>query len=141
MQRIVSSIRAFNNIVDHTISSAVESILLRHLSPVFVGLNQQSSTIKFPEFSISKDFSILLSRRKKHQRFSSEYINHEDKGFFNGPDRDLKQEKVLDYLAQCPRWLTSRIAKDWQPATERFYTGVILQLLIRKPVKPDSGMF
>ena len=93
----------------------------------------------FQEIDFTRDSSILLSRRKMGDKFTSEYINEEDKGYWSRYDKDLKQDILLDHYAECPRWMVNRRAREWRPDLPRFIEGVIVELMTIKPKKPNSG--
>ena len=72
-------------------------------------------------------------------KFTSEYINEEDKGYWSRYDKDLKQDILLDHYAECPRWMVNRRAREWRPDLPRFIEGGIVGLMTIKPKKPNSG--
>lgn len=133
-----NSIRMINSAVESRLTSLVHNIL-----PVPLLALSEGSTLPppshTPQLDANKDFSILFSKRRMGDRMTSEYVDGENSGYFNRADKDIIGEKMLDFQAECPRWMRDRRGREWRPALPRFIEGVITELVIRKPIKPNSG--
>ena len=134
-----SAMRRLNATVEDQISTIVHPHLSSLLSvPCLAGSNGISEG-HHTSLDFNKDFSILHSKRRMGDRMTSEYVEEENKGFWNRSDRDLKHDMQIDFDAECPRWLIDKKGREWRAAIPRFVEGVIVELTTRKPIKPNSG--
>ena len=134
---LLGTCRVLNTMVEKQIAGALRSFL----PPLNYAVTHQPHQHSFqtPVLDAVKDFSLLLSKRRQGDIMTSDYIEGEDKGFWNRKDRDLKADIRMDFEADCPRWLVNRKAREWRAAKPRFIEGVIIELMTRKPKKPNSG--
>lgn len=146
----MSSVLMARNLISTTwriLNAATEKTIASFLHPYLPtphvlslpSLSPSSPITSSNILDFNKDFGILYSKRRQGDIMTSEYIEEEDRSFMSRSDRDLKQEKLLDFRAECPRWLMMRKGREWRPVLPRFIEGVVVDLQTRKPKKPNSG--
>ena len=126
--------------IDTHIQAAATQIIRRLPLPQLASSGDISYTATPYSRGINiKDMHIVNSRAKKGNGFSSHYINEETTGFYQRSNRDMIAEKKLDFYAMCPYWMQKKLAKDLHPFPDKKYKGVITKLMIKNPIKPNSG--
>jgi hypothetical protein len=138
---LLGTLRTLNAAVECRINSLLQSYFPTPLPLVSCVSEGRDHPLchRYPALDASRDFGILFSKRKQGDVFTSEWIDEENKGYWNRSNRDVLIDKRLDFEAECPMWLVNRRGREWRPALPRFIEGVIVDLQTRKPKKPNSG--
>ena len=140
---LLNTIRILNTAVEHRIASLLQPYppATPHLLTNCVSDYPQPlpENRKCEDLDACRDFGILLSKRRQGDRFTAEWREEENKGYWNRSNRDVINDKRLDFEAECPTWLVNKKGREWRPALPRFIEGVIVDLQSRKPKKPNSG--
>lgn len=133
-------------LLNTTVESRISSFLQPYLLPLYQTPEPTTSyqtSLNSPPHStpldFTRDFSVLLSKRRQGDIMTSEYLHEEDRGYWSRSDRDVKKDLHIDFEAECPQWMIDRKGREWRPALPRFIEGVIVELTTRKPIKPNSG--